>query len=914
MTSVSEPTGPPEDDTHVACAVLEVDGGHVAGTVEAVRSSVYEVDKVVVIGDDVPDGLEGFDSIDAMLATIGSEIDAVWIIHSDARPRPDALGALVAEMDRNHASLVGSKIVDATGIHLESVGSATDVFGEPYTGLDPDEVDLEQYDVVRDVASVSGVSTLVRRDLLRGLGGLDPALPPGAAGQDLSQRARLAGSRVMIVPSSEVRHDGACGHDVSTWQERAGRYRAMLKVYGIVTLVWLIPLSLIIGLIDGVVRIFLRQPRRLLDHGLAVAWNLWRFPGSVRARMRVRAIRHVGDEELFRYQLPGSVLLRDLGADIGERFGWVIDAEPGVVTEDAIESESSRAVPVIVAVTLALLALASRGVLFSALPAARFSLPLERDWSGVLASYAGSWNPAGLGSLDPVHPSVAFTSAVQAVFGGWPAVTTVITAASLVLGTIGFGRFMGRLGIDGPSRYLGAIAMLAGPFAMAIGRAGDWAGLVAIGAIPWFVDLCIAAWPVSWRGRFGRLGTLFLASVVLASFAPVALLFGAGGVIAVSAFTTGVGTSSLLTMILCVDLGAFALSPYLAGVGPAAFTDSGPDVDLVVSPWAGGALAVAAVLMAVAGRRRVVGAMGVGVSMVGLALVAALFSIGGDVSVGAAVVGALGTGVIVAAGLSVDQERSIAGSAVQWVAVGASVLVIGAALTSIGNGRLGLPEDAWTDRLAFVAGLSADPESARTLLVGLPESLPGDSRIGNGYAYRLVSGDSITFAEARLAPPRIGDRVLSETLALIDRGDVLQPGRLLAPFAVQWVMVVDEVEFADVLSAQVDLTEVPLSEGVRVFRNEAFQPRVSASSGDWDAAFFGGSGPAGSGSVRVADNASVRFGPEWSQDEWANRVSAAEGIVTYEPVPVRRTLALTVVSLSVLALLASIGLRDRRRA
>jgi hypothetical protein len=566
-----------------------------------------------------------------------------------------------------------------------------------------------------------------------------------------------------------------------------------------------------------------------------------------------------------------------------------------------------------VAITLSLLALAARGVLFRPLPAERFSLPLEQDWSGVLASYAGSWNPAGLGSLDPVHPSVAFTSVVQGVFGGWPVVTALITAVSLALGTLGFGRLMGRLGIDGPSRYLGALAMLAGPFATAIGRSGDWAGLVAIGAIPWFVDMSIAAWPVSWRGRLGRLGTLFLVATVLASFAPVALLFGAAGVIAVSVFVPGVGTSSLLTMILSVDLGVFALSPYLAGVGTAAFTDFGPDVDLVISPWLGGSLAVAAVLMAVAGSRKVVGVMGVGVSMVGLAIGVGLFSVGGDVSVGAAVLGALGTGMIVAAGLSVDQERSFAGSAVQWLAVAASVFMIGAALTTIGNGRLGLPGDAWTDRLAFVAGLSPDPESARTLLVGLPDSLPGDSRIGNGYAYRLVSGDSVTLAEARLAPPRTGDRALSDALSVIDRGDVLEPGMLLAPFAVQWVMVIDEVEFADVLSAQVDLTEVPLSEGVRVFRNEAFIPRISASPGDWDAGYFGGSGPAGPGTVRIADNASVRFGPGWSQDEWANRVSAAEGTVTYEPVSTRRTLAVSVLAGFVIALLASIGLRDRGR-
>lgn len=911
MTSVSEPSGPVEDPTQVACAVLQVEGGDLAGSVEAVRRSVYEVERVAVIGRNDHEGLPTYASIDEMLKALDANVDAVWILHSDAIPRPDALGALVAEMDRNHASLVGSKIIDASGVHLESVGSATDVFGEPYSGLDPDEVDLEQYDVVRDVASVSGVSTLVRRDLLRGLGGLDPALPPGAAGQDLSQRARLAGSRVMIVPSSEVRHQGACGHGVETWLERAGRYRAMLKVYSIVTLIWLIPLSLVIGAFDGVARVFLRQPGRIVDHTRAVLWNLWKLPTSLRARGRVRSIRHVGDEELFRYQLPGSVLLRDLGADIGERFGWVIDAEPGVISEAELESESSRAVPVVVAITLTLLALAARGLLFGSLPASRFSLPPEADWFAVLSSYAGSWNPAGLGSLEPVHPSVAMTAAVQGIFGGWSGVTGLITAVSLIGGTIGLGRLIARLGIDGPSRYLAAPVMFAGPFAIAIGQAGDWPGLIAIGAVPWFVDLSIAQWPAGWRGRLGRLGSLFVVAAILAAYAPVALVFGAAAVVIVSVFTAGVGTSSLLTMILAVDLGILALAPYLAGVGTVAFSDSGPDVDLVIGQWAGVALAVAAVLAAIGGNTSTVRLAAIGTSMVTLAIGAGLFAVGGDISVGAAVLGALGAGAIVAAALHIDLDRSIAGSALQWLAVGAALFVVGASLTTIGAGRLGLGEDEWTDRLAFVSGLSTDPESVRTLLVGLPDSLPGDTRTGNGYAYRLVTGDTVTSAEARLAPPRLGDRALDGVLDVIDRADVLEPGRLLAPFAVQWVMVVDDVEFADRLSAQLDLTEVPLSPGVRVFRNESFVPRLSGTPRPWDATFAGGSGSPGVGTVRIADNASVRFGPEWGRDEWANRVSTIEGEITYEADPLRRSLAIAIGATFVVALAASVALRDR---
>jgi hypothetical protein len=245
------------------------------------------------------------------------------------------------------------------------------------------------------------------------------------------------------------------------------------------------------------------------------------------------------------------------------------------------------------------------------------------------------------------------------------------------------------------------------------------------------------------------------------------------------------------------------------------------------------------------------------------------------------------------------------------VALGAAVFVLGASLMSIGAGRLGLGEDEWSDRLAFVSGLSDDPESVRTLVVGFPDSLPGDSRIGNGYGYRLVTGDTLTSAEARLAPPRLGDRALDGVLEVIDRADVLEPGRLLAPFAIQWVMVVDDVEFADRLSAQLDLTEVPLAPGVRVFRNDSFVPRLSGPSESWDAAYAGGSGPASDGSLRIADNASIRFGPDWSQDDWANRVSTVDGAVTYEPVPLRRSLSIAVGAMFVIALLAAVTLRDR---
>ncbi|MGZ5384280.1 MAG: glycosyltransferase family 2 protein, partial [Acidimicrobiia bacterium] len=140
-----------------------------------------------------------------LIAELPPETTHVWLVHDDASPRNDALAALVEGAQRVDASVAGSKLLraDQPGM-LESVGAATDVFLVPYSGLDSDEMDQEQYDVVRDVAFVFGASTLIRMDLFKGLGGTDPLLAPQAAGIDLSYRARAAGGRVVVVPSSEV--------------------------------------------------------------------------------------------------------------------------------------------------------------------------------------------------------------------------------------------------------------------------------------------------------------------------------------------------------------------------------------------------------------------------------------------------------------------------------------------------------------------------------------------------------------------------------------------------------------------------------------------------------------------------------------------------------------------------------------
>ncbi len=268
----------------MAVAVVARDPATVPATLSAVRRQAYGATRITIVGGDRA-GRQVADENDAdwvsnvggLLASLDPEITHVWIVHGGAEPRPDALGALLEEAEREDvaAGIAGSKLLALDDPEqLVSVGFTTDVFDAPFTGIDEGEIDHGQYDVVRDVAAVGGASMLVRRDLLRGLHGPDPLLAPTAASIDLCQRARLRGARVVVVPSSEVL---VPDRRASDWREDAGEIRAMLKVYSPLTLLWALPVRFLLGLLDAIVAPFLGR-WTLFGWVKAWAWNLLRSP------------------------------------------------------------------------------------------------------------------------------------------------------------------------------------------------------------------------------------------------------------------------------------------------------------------------------------------------------------------------------------------------------------------------------------------------------------------------------------------------------------------------------------------------------------------------------------------------------------------------------------------------------------
>ncbi len=872
---------------------------------------MYETQRVIVVGGDkdarhlaTARGVEWIAGIGGLIAACG-DVSHLWFVRGGVRPRPDALGALVDGQTRLDASVSGSKILDENDPdRLLSSGFATDVFETPYTGLDEDERDQGQYDVVRDIAAVAGKSTLVRMDLVRGLGGPDAAMAPYAAAVDLCQRARLRGARVIVVPSSEVlAHDDS--REVDQWRERAGRIRAMIKVYGPMTLLWALPMAFLSGFVQSFLSLFLGR-WRFFQWLRSWLWNLLMLPDTLRGRRAARKGRVVGDAELFRYQISGSVALKSVVTELSDRIRLRLPGEDRLSIE-AVGDELRRPSFIVGAAALVFVLLATRSIWSVGLPAVGYSLPFGESGPSAISAYAGGWNPAGLGSVEPLRPFIALTGLIQTILldsrhlAGY-----ALTAGSWLLGIWGVVRLLRTWGIGAVAGTLAGIVYVAGPAAQAVAQETAVGVAIAIGLIPWSLRFALAPFPASWVARVGRIAAVAVLAGVTAALAPLTLAVPVAVLLVWvllnltdAAAWRAVGVS-LVGAVLAVPL----LLPWLGTADLHRFITDGdaywvlPGVTGVVA-----GIAAAAALVAAPPRLALVAGWGAIVAVSGtlLARSAGLGSGREIESVSLAAV-SLGVGLIIGPSFeAITRVREVGGwrRIVAGIAVAASVFLVAASAVTILGGRAGYPGDEYREAFTFSAARPGDPTASRILVLGAPGNLPGDDRVIDGAAYRLVSAPMPESWETHLHTARVGDDALAQTLQTIIDGETKRAGELLAPFGVRWVVVLAETErdpFADawrtIFVGQLDL--VPLGGGLSntTFENEAENAvrAISAEGSSWTRAGTGYEGASEFGvGLEVRENANDRWGPgEWEQIGWGNGLTTAAGWVGFEPIDARR--------------------------
>jgi GT2 family glycosyltransferase len=918
----------------VAAVVVTDGSGGLAATLTAISQQVYELAGIVVVGppssvapnSTLSVGVQP--TLSEAIEAAGTDAEFLWIIAEGAIPAPDALRAAVQDADRTDASLVGSKIVDADG-GLISVGTITDAFGVAYSGLDDSELDQGQYDVVRDVAAVSGKVLLVRRDLLAGLGGVDSMMARQAAAIDVSQRARLKGARIVVSPASEVRYEPETEVD-ARWHQEASRIRGMMKVYSPLTLVWALSLDFLFGFIEFVVSIFLGKWYGF-DFVRSWGWNAIHLPSTISVRRQARSGRVVGDDELFRYQRRGSVKLARLSSSLMRALRSRLPGDDRFSVE-TIGDEIRQPAFVVGVLAVLFVLISARNLWSDGFPAVGYTLGFPIVGGDALSAYAGGWNPAGLGSAVVLRPIVAIAGFAKLITFDAPSFSEYLLGAGAMLAGIwGVMRLVRTWSIAAAPGLIAGVIYVAGPAAQGIAGNTDLGTLLALGVLPWTLRLALKPVGDDVWSFLSRLASVIFTFGLLGAFAPLMLLvpIPVVAVYALLRFTDGDAWRALILTLVGTAGGAMLLSPWIWTASFLGIARQGyaywhiPPV-----------LAVAGALVIVAGvtgaRRRLgfIASWGALIAGAGL-LIARSGSFGYGIEAESAGLAMLALGTAIAIGVVSQMITSPEGDGWRRFvlgagAVGVLVLVV-SSLTIVLGGRIGLPGDRFNSAFEFTLATEGSAETSRILVVGPPDLLPGDSRVIDGGSYRVVSAPVPDLGEVWLADRLEFDDVLFETLDGLITGETKRIGGELALFGIRWIVVMGDSDgsdadpaalaWRDVFAGQLDLLPLTaaVDNAVWVTDIHPVSRALTTSGNAWPRSGWTYEGEPEPGvRVFVAENPDEGWGPgPRVTTESMNEISAETGTASYTPDANRRTQAVFV--LVAIVLLIGIATWGRKR-
>ena len=226
------------------------------------------------------------------------------LCHDDVALEPDVIRALVEELYRSNAGLVGPKLVswDDAAV-LQHVGLGLDRFGEVDPITEPGEYDQEQHDAVRDVFVLPSACILTRADLFRALGGYDQGISFHGDDVDLCWRAHLSGARVVVAPQARVRHREELTVRRPDLSHDALRARHRMRSVATLTAGARLPVRSLELVVLTVTELFVG----LFTARLGEAWAslralvglIPRTPAILARRSAVSKLRHVDDAEVL---------------------------------------------------------------------------------------------------------------------------------------------------------------------------------------------------------------------------------------------------------------------------------------------------------------------------------------------------------------------------------------------------------------------------------------------------------------------------------------------------------------------------------------------------------------------------------------------------------------------------------------
>ena len=831
-------------------------------------------------------GLAG--AIDAALELpVAAEADYILLVHDDAALDPDVVMRLIETavgIGVERVGVVGAKIVDWDEPRmLRDVGRSADRFGHPYTPLQSGEIDQGQFDRVLEVLCVSSSAMLIARDAWKRAGGFDERLDSEHVDLDFCWRVRLAGFRVLMTPLARARHRAATSagergprvrHKSTRYEEDRAALAAMLKNYGLLNLLWLLPLALLLGLVRLLMLVLARRFEEAYDLLSAWGWNLAHLPGTLVRRRKIQKQRRTKDRALRRFlESAGLRIPRwfQTAKRIFEEQREIEEDDEGQPVARRLRDRTASLVgthPVIVASFLGVVigAVAIRGLLGPEVIAGGVLPRFPSTPAGFFGELASGYRTTELGGGLLASPALAVFGGLSALlFGSTGLAQKVFLAGVPSLGTVlAYRAFVRLTGRPGPSVVAAASYGLSALTLWAFSE-GRLPLLMTLAVLPPIAERLEVAFgpdePADGRWRFAAglgvtlaIGVSFDPGIALAALVVVVIQTVGGS-------SRGRGLLLAGASVLAGAVLLFPFVPVLAADGGAAFrslvgtTHVSSLVRLTFGPGPGSweiaaflpiAALIAFALTGAGYRARSIRAVATGLAGLALSWLAAAGylpeALSNPTAYGA--LAAVSMAMMVAYGLSsvlTGIGRESFGLRQVGTAMLTAVLGAGIALqvmaSMIGGWAVGGLDKIPPSFAVISSGAKGD---YRVLWVGRADGEPFPPPGGDPAGIMPAGDDSLRYALTGrggltaldtgrpLAGP--GNDALLAAMNEILSGTTSHGGALLAPFGVRFLVAPDaQLPSGDQarLEAQLDLDRIPASELV-IFRNAAGLPPAAA--------------------------------------------------------------------------------------
>ena len=470
--------------------------------------------------------LEGLDNLEEI---------AIWVIHDDSIPEVHALAELVRALELSPLVAIASpKQVGYENQKLIVQQGLTLTRSMRPLSLVDNELDQKQHDWMSDVLAVSSNAMLIRANVWAELGGFSLVAPELAADMDLGIRTHQLGFRVVVVPTSRVRHAELSLHGKREKKWLGGSVKfAMAKATNHLRLAHL-PLFMaflywlalpLLSVVQVATLLLVKRPDRI---GFTLRANLWAF-FTVRARLRDR---HRASLKSVRPLFATSAQVKSrsrLALELEEQktnlanFQDAPEARPNLVQRGFAASGGLWVMLVLLAVSFQYFPL-DRAV------QGGFSLPLSDSWLQLFANTGASYQYVGLGLAAPSDPFIWVLLFIGSLTFFAPNLAmSAVLFASLPLAYFGAWRLLSTITLRNTLKIPLALIYAFWPALTLAQSEGNFPAVIFTITLPWLLFALARA------GRFGIASSVRSNAQTWAWIAASSLLFAVAAVSAPSA-------------------------------------------------------------------------------------------------------------------------------------------------------------------------------------------------------------------------------------------------------------------------------------------------------------------------------------------------------------------------------------------